>query len=208
MGIFITLEGGEGTGKSTQAKTLANRLQQIGKVCVLTREPGGTIEAEAVRELLVTGDVARWSASAEALLNYAARDSHIRELIAPALDAGKTVICDRFIDSTRAYQMYAGDAPSVLINALEASIVAKRLPNLTLVFDLDPKLGLGRAAARGTDRADRFERKGLVFHQKLRDAFLSIASAEPMRCRVIDAAQSIEDVARAVWHEVSGLIDG
>jgi dTMP kinase len=208
MGIFITLEGGEGTGKSTQAKTLANRLQQIGKVCVLTREPGGTIEAEAVRELLVTGDVARWSASAEALLNYAARDSHIRELIAPALDAGKTVICDRFIDSTRAYQMYAGDAPSVLINALEASIVAKRLPNLTLVFDLDPKLGLGRAAARGTDRADRFERKGLVFHQKLRDAFLSIASAEPMRCRVIDAAQSIEDVATAVWHEVLGLIDG
>ncbi len=208
MGLFITLEGGEGTGKSTQAKRLAAKLEELGEDLVLTREPGGTPQAEELRDLLVTGDVGRWSASAEALLNYAARDSHIRTLIAPALDAGKTVICDRFIDSTRAYQMYAGDAPKALIDALEASIVGMRMPSLTLVFDLDPEVGLARAAARGTDRADRFERKGLAFHQNLRESFLAIARAEPNRCRVINAALSVDDVTAVVWREVEGVING
>ena len=147
--MFITFEGGEGTGKSTQIKLLAERLKATGKDVVVTREPGGTPEAEALRSLLVAGDVGRWSSEAEALLNYAARDSHLRKIIRPALAAGKTVLCDRFMDSTRAYQGYAGNCPLDLIDQLERTIIGQSMPNLTLIFNLQPSVGLARAKERG-----------------------------------------------------------
>ena len=200
--MLITFEGGEGTGKSTQVRLLAERLRGQGTDVVLTREPGGTPEAEAIRTILVNGNPESLSSEAEALLNYAARDLHLRHLIRPALDAGKTVICDRFMDSTRAYQSYAGGAKANFIDALEEAIVAKTVPNLTLIFDLDPKLGLERAKSRGGE--DRFERKGLAFHQKLRSGFLTIAAKNPKRCKVIDASQSVEAVAQSVWQAVHG----
>lgn len=200
--MFITFEGGEGTGKSTQVKLLAERLRGQGTEVVLTREPGGTPEAEAIRAILVNGNPDSLSPEAEALLNYAARDLHLRQLIRPALEAGQTVICDRFMDSTRAYQSCAGGAKASFIDALEKAIVAKTIPNLTLIFDLDPKLGLERAKSRGGE--DRFERKGLAFHQKLRSGFLDIAAKNPKRCKVIDASQSVETVAQSVWQAVHG----
>jgi len=202
--MFITFEGGEGTGKSTQVKLLAGRLRAEGKQVVTTREPGGTPEAEALRALLVSGDIGRWSAEAEALLNYAARDSHLANVIRPALADGKTVICDRFMDSTRAYQGYAGGGSMLLIDELERSIVGTTRPTLTLVFDLDPRLGLGRAKLRGGAVEDRYERKGLAFHQRLRNGFLAIAKSEPRRCTLIDASRSIEDVAHQVWQVCHG----
>ena len=197
--MFITFEGGEGTGKSTQVKHLAERLRAEGKDIVTTREPGGTPEAEALRALLVSGDPNNWSAEAEALLNYAARDSHLAKVIRPALAVGKTVICDRFMDSTRAYQGYAGGCSMPLIDELQRSIVGTTMPNLTLVFDLDPTLGLARAKLRAGADEDRYERKGLPFHKRLRDGFLAIAKSEPVRCKLVDASQNIESVARQVW---------
>jgi dTMP kinase len=202
--MFITFEGGEGAGKSTQIKLLADRLRTHGKTVVLTREPGGTTQAEALRNLLVSGDVSTWSAEAEALLNYAARDSHLNEVIRPALKSGATVLCDRFMDSTRAYQGYAGACTFHLLDELEKSIVGETRPNLTLVFDLDPVIGLERARSRGAGSEDRFERKGLAFHQRLREGFLEIAKAYPVRCRVIDANQSLEALAADVWSQVYG----
>jgi dTMP kinase len=202
--MFITFEGGEGTGKSTQVKMLAMRLMGEGVDVLATREPGGTPEAEAIRSLLVSGDVTRWSAEAEALLNYAARDSHLRGVIRPALAAGKTVLCDRFMDSTRAYQGYAGKCTFHLIDALEHSIIGETKPDLTLIFDLDPAIGLARAHSRGGSAEDRYERKGLDFHQRLRSGFLAIAKAEPRRCKLIDASRSIEDVSEQIWKSLRG----
>jgi dTMP kinase len=202
-GHFITLEGGEGTGKSTQARFLARRLERLGHPCLVTREPGGTPEAESIRNLLVNGHVNRWSPQAEALLNYAARDAHLRSVIAPALSSGKIVVCDRFVDSTRAYQVHAGGAPDELVDALQKFIVGTLMPHLTLVFDLDPTVGLARAKARADDTGDRFESKGPDFHTALRNAFLAIAKAEPHRCRVIDASKSMEAVEADVWQAVA-----
>lgn len=204
-GLFITFEGGEGTGKSTQVMLLAERLRASGRDVVTTREPGGTPEAEAVRALLVSGDTTRWSAEAEALLNYAARDNHLRGLIRPALVRGSVVICDRFMDSTRAYQGYAGDCPMALIDALEAQVVGGTRPALTLMFDLDPAHGLARARQRG-EGEDRYERKGLGFHQRLREGFLAIARGDAARCRIIDAGLPVDDVASAVWQALEGVL--
>ncbi|MDE2446761.1 MAG: dTMP kinase [Alphaproteobacteria bacterium] len=200
--MFITFEGGEGTGKSTQIKRLAERLNTLGQHVILTREPGGTFQGEALRQILVTGDTKSWSAEAEALLNYAARDQHLRQIIRPALAAGKTVLCDRYMDSTRAYQGFAGDCPLTLIDALENQIVATTRPNFTLIFDLDPQIGLARAKAQDKGREDRFERKGLTFHQRLRQGFLTIAKADPARCKLIDASQSIDQVAEQIWAQI------
>ncbi len=202
--MFITFEGGEGTGKSTQVKLLAERLRAEAVDVVLTREPGGTPAAESLRNLLVSGDVNRWTAEAEALLNYAARDSHLNEIIRPALVAGKTVICDRFMDSTRAYQGYAGGCSMALIDRLEEEIVGITRPDRTFVFDLDPNIGLARAKARGHANEDRYERKGLVFHQKLRTGFQVIVEAEPLRCMLIDASQSISDIDLKIWNHLRG----
>jgi dTMP kinase len=189
--MFITLEGGEGTGKSTQAKRLAGHLRSLGMTVVLTREPGGTEQGEAVRELLVNGDPKRWSATAEAMLNNAARDAHLRDVIRPALARGEVVISDRFMDSTRAYQGHAGHCPMGLIDELERHVVSKTVPHLTLVFDLDPAIGLARAKTRGAG-------KGMAFHQALRDGFLTIVKANPQRCKLIDASSSEQEVYNAV----------
>jgi dTMP kinase len=202
--MFITFEGGEGTGKSTQIKLLAERFKSLGQTVVLTREPGGTVQAEALRNLLVSGDVSSWSAEAEALLNYAARDSHLNEVIRPALKSGSTVLCDRFMDSTRAYQGYAGVCTFHLLDELERSIVGLTRPDLTLIFDLDPVIGLARAKSRGAGAEDRFERKGLTFHQRLYQGFLEIAKNDPVRCRIIDANKSVEQVAANIWGQVHG----
>ncbi len=202
--MFITFEGGEGTGKSTQIRLLAERFRKLGRKVVMTREPGGTAQAEALRELLVTGAPDRWSAESEALLNYAARDSHLTEIIRPALASGSTVLCDRFMDSTRAYQGYAGACTFHLLDELERSIVGETRPTLTLIFDLDPVVGLARAKARGAGAEDRFERKGLAFHQRLRDGFLEIAKSNGKRCRIIDASAEIETVSAQIWSHVSG----
>jgi dTMP kinase len=196
--MFITFEGGEGAGKSTQIKRLAQYLKAQGRDVVLTREPGGTVAAEEVRTLLVNGDAGKWTSTAEALLNYAARDAHLRDVIRPALARGQTVLCDRFMDSTRAYQGYAGDCPMTLIDDLELNVVGKTRPDLTFVFDLDPALGLARAAQRGAGIEDRYERKGLAFHGALRLGFLEIARRGPKRCVVLDASQSPD----IVWSEL------
>jgi dTMP kinase len=206
--MFVTFEGGEGSGKSTQAKVLVDLLKGQGSNVVHTREPGGTPEAEALRTLLVTGDTGRWTAEAEALLNYAARDSHLTKIIRPALTKNQIVICDRFMDSTRAYQGYAGSCDMALLDALEKSIVDHTRPNLTLIFDLDPAEGLARAKARSDGTEDRYERKGLAFHQKLREGFLAIAKAEPARCKIINATGSIDDVAARVKAAAGSLLNG
>ncbi len=197
-GLFITFEGGEGTGKSTQIKLLADHLTLLGRKVVLTREPGGTAMAESIRGLLVNGDPGSLSSTAEALLNSAARDSHLGEVIRPALARGDVVLCDRFMDSTRVYQGIAGECPLGLINALQTRVVGETVPDLTFVFDLDPVLGLQRAKQRGEGGEDRYERKGLVFHRKVRDGFLAVARAEPKRCAIMDASLPIESVQQTI----------
>jgi dTMP kinase len=206
-GLFITFEGGEGAGKSTQVARLVSRLRGIGRTVVQTREPGGTEAGEAVRDLLVNGDPARWTPKAEALLNYAAREMHLVNVIRPALVRGDMVVCDRFMDSTRAYQGHAGGVNQHTINDLERDIVGETIPVRTLIFDLDPAMGLARAKGRGGPEAeDRYERKGLGFHQKLRDGFLEIARSDLQRCRVVDAGQNVDEVESAVWAAVKDLL--
>lgn len=202
-GRFITFEGGEGAGKSTQARRLADRLRAQGREVVLTREPGGSPGAEQLRALLVEGDADRWSPLSETLMMYAARADHLQRAIRPALARGAWVICDRFLDSTRAYQ--GAGAPPGLIPALEHAVVGEDLPDLTLMFDLPVETGLARAGSRPGAEA-RFESKGLAFHQDLRAAFLAIARDEPQRCAVIDAAADIDTVAEAVWAAVAGRL--
>jgi dTMP kinase len=205
-GRFITFEGGEGAGKSTQVALLADRLAERVSEVVATREPGGSAGAEAIRRLLVEGDADRWSPLSETLLLYAARRDHLERTIEPALRRGAWVICDRFHDSTRAYQGAAGGAPAALIDALEARVLNGLRPDLTLILDLPAEEGLSRARARGAAES-RFEGKDLAFHQRLRAAFLEIARAEPGRCAVIDAAPASEAVAAEVWTAVGRLLE-
>lgn len=202
-GLFITFEGGEGAGKSTQVRRLAERLAATGREVVVTREPGGSPGAEAIRGLLVSGAADRWSAISESLLMNAARRDHVEKLISPALERGAVVVCDRFADSTRAYQGAAGGVPPELIAALEAAVVGDCRPDLTLVLDLPVEVGLARADTLGGLEA-RFERKGAAFHTVIRQAFLDIAAAEPGRCVVVDASGSPEAVAVAIWSAVKG----
>jgi dTMP kinase len=203
-GTFISFEGGEGTGKSTHIKRLGSRLKAAGHGLVMTREPGGTPEAEAIRTMLVSGDITRWTAKSEALLNYAAREQHLEQVIRPALAQGATVLCDRFMDSTRAYQGYAAGCDLDFIDALEKAVVATTRPDLTLIFDLDPEIGLERARLRGDALSeDRYERKGLNFHRKIRDGFLDILRRDPRRCRLVDASLSVDEVEQSVWDIVS-----
>ncbi|HEY2179834.1 MAG TPA: dTMP kinase [Caulobacteraceae bacterium] len=204
-GLFITFEGGEGTGKSTQAARLAARVRSAGREAVATREPGGSVGAEAIRALLVTGETDRWSAGAETLLMYAARLDHVERVIVPAMSRGAVVICDRFADSTRAYQGAGGGADPKLIDAVESEVRGHCWPDLTFVFDLDPAAGLARAAGR-EGAETRFEGKGLAFHQRLREGFLAIAAAEPKRCVVIDTAQGVGAVEQIVWRAVEGRL--
>lgn len=196
-GLFITLEGGEGAGKSTQLRRLADHLASSGREVVTTREPGGSEGAEAIRALLVSGAADRWSAMSETLLLYAARSDHLERTIRPALARGAVVISDRFADSTRAYQGAAGGIDPDFILEIERQVLADTRPDLTLIFDLPAEIGLERAAGRGAAEA-RFESKGLEFHRRLREGFLAIAHAEPRRCRIIDAARPLDDVTASV----------
>lgn len=204
-GRFITFEGGEGGGKSTQVRALAARLEDEGVEVVATREPGGSVGAESIRDLLVTGSADRWSPITETLLMYAARRDHIERVITPALARGAWVVCDRFADSTRAYQGAGGGADPALIAALESHVLGEVRPDLTLILDLPVAEGLRRAHKRSGDET-RFESKGAAFHEKLRQGFLAIARAEPGRCVVIDAAQPVEAVAEAIWGAVSARL--
>ena len=200
-GQFITFEGGEGVGKSTQIRGLVTRLQAAGREVVATREPGGSPGAESIRDLVLRGAADRWSPITETLLMYAARRDHIERVIAPALARGAWVVCDRYADSTRAYQGQAGGVAPALIAALEHHVLEQARPDLTLVFDLDPAIGLARAHDRAGAEL-RFESKGGAFHARLREAFREIAAAEPDRCVLISALGSADDVADLVWRAV------
>jgi dTMP kinase len=201
-GVFITFEGGEGTGKTTQIRRLSDWLKTQGREIVVTREPGGTAEADHIRKLLVEGEPGRWPPLAETLLFYAARDEHLERLIRPTLSRGCWVLCDRFIDSTMAYQGYGRGLGRELIETLDASVVGATRPDLTLILDLPVASGLARAGARG-GAEQRFERADLSFHQKLRDAFLEIAKREPKRCKVIDVSGSKDEVEALIRRAVS-----
>ncbi len=203
-GRFISFEGGEGAGKTTQIRRLADRLSPLGEV-VLTREPGGSAGAEALRDLLVRGATDRWSPMSETLILYAAREDHLERLIRPALARGAWVLSDRFADSTRAYQGAGGGTSADFIAALEAAVVGETRPELTLILDLPVDEGLARATARGGGE-ERFERKGRAFHERLRQGFLAIARGEPLRCSVIDAAAPPDQVAAAIWAAVSSRL--
>ena len=197
-GKFITLEGGEGAGKSTQQNRLVARLTELGLHVVATREPGGSEGAEAIRELLVNGPPDKWSATTEVLLMNAARRDHLERRIRPALERGAWVVCDRFADSTRAYQGAGGDADPALIDLVERQVVGDTRPDLTIILDLPVEEGLRRAAGRGGGEA-RFEAKGIEFHQRLRQGFLDIAAAEPDRCVVVDATAEPDTVDQQLW---------
>ena len=197
-GRFITFEGGEGAGKTTQARLLAERLRERGIDTVQTREPGGSPGAEEIRAIAVSGDAERWSARTETLLMYASRSDHLERKILPALEEGKWVVCDRFADSSRAYQGAGGGAPDSLIEALDEHVVGDNQPNLTVVFDIPVEVGLERAFGRGLFET-RFESKGLEFHQKLREGFLAVAEHHPERCVVLDATGEVDEVAERLW---------
>lgn len=201
QGFFISFEGGEGAGKSTQIRRLADRLHADGHDVIVTREPGGSPGAEAIRELLVNGAADRWSPVTESLLMYAARRDHVERVIRPGLARGAVVLCDRYADSTRAYQGAGGDAPASLIAALEEHVLGGTVPVLTLILDLPAQVGLQRAEARGG--AARFESKGLAFHERLRAGYLEIARQEPERCVVIDADAELDAVTAAISDVVS-----
>lgn len=209
-GRFITFEGGEGAGKSTQVRRLVARLEAAGVEVVATREPGGSVGAEAIRALVLTGAADRWSPITETLLMYGARRDHIERTIVPALERGAWVVCDRFADSTRAYQGGAGGVAPELIAALEDHVLGQVRPDLTLVFDLPVEVGLARAEAHATAAGHaetRFESKGAAFHQHLRTAFRKIAAAEPGRCVLVDAAATMDDVEAAIWSAVVGRLN-
>jgi dTMP kinase len=207
-GRFITLEGGEGAGKSVQARRLGERLAAQGLAVVATREPGGSPGAEALREAILSGFASDFSPAGQAFLFAAARTDHLERTILPALARGAWVVCDRFADSTRAYQGAAGNLPDAFIASLERLTVGANLPDLTLILDIPAETGLARAAERRrTGPADRFESEGLSFHETLRQAFLAIASAEPWRCVVVDAERSEDEVAAAIWAAVEGRLD-
>lgn len=201
QGKFITLEGGEGAGKSTQARLLAANLERVGLSLVLTREPGGAPGAEEIRRLLVEGEPGRWTAMTEALLHSAARADHLERLVRPALAAGNWVVCDRFVDSTTAYQGYGHRLDPERIVALNRIVTGSTMPDLTLILDLPVAEGLARADGRNSTNGqneDRYERMGRDFHERLREGFLAIARAEPERCVVIDARAPVEEVAAAI----------
>jgi len=201
QGFFISFEGGEGAGKSTQIRRLADRLSAAGHDVIVTREPGGSPGAEAIRDLLVNGAADRWSPVTESLLMYAARRDHVERVIRPALARGSVVLCDRYADSTRAYQGAGGDAPASLIAALEEHVLGGTIPVLTLILDLPAQVGLQRAEARGG--AARFESKGLPFHERLRAGYLEIARQEPERCVVINADAELDAVTAAITDVVA-----
>jgi dTMP kinase len=192
--MFITFEGGEGSGKSTQVKLLAEHFKNLGKKVVITREPGGTETAEKIREMLLTD--ASLTPEAQVILNFAARIDHIEKLIKPALKKGAVVICDRFFDSTYAYQGYAQGVPLTKIKKIHKCAIGDFKPDVTFVLDIDPKKGIARAKGRG--KTNHYDDAGLDFHKKIRAAFLKIAGYNKKRCKIIDA----EKTEKAVFAQI------
>lgn len=201
-GKFITFEGGEGAGKTTQAKMLAEALEGAGIETLMTREPGGTFGAEAIRDLVLEGTSDRWSGMTELLLMYAARLDHMEKLIKPALERGVWVISDRFSDSSMAYQGYARDLGPKKVKALHAAVMDGFEPDLTILFDIDPILAQKRVETRGEDLS-RFDAESIAFHNTLRDAFLKIAEANVDRIFTVDAAASRDGVQTRILFAVS-----
>jgi dTMP kinase len=204
-GRFITFEGGEGAGKSTQIDRLRHRLEQLGQPVLVTREPGGSPYAEEIRSFILSGQAKRFGPLTEALLFAAARIDHVDKTILPALQRGTHVLCDRFADSTRAYQGSLGNVDAALIEDLERVTLKGVKPDLTLILDLPAEVGLARAGERRAGQgegADRFEKEDVSFHQSLRQAFLAIGRSAPDRCAVIDAARTTDEVEGAVWAAV------
>lgn len=205
-GRFITLEGGEGAGKSTQTRLLSEKLHEAGIDHLTTREPGGTESAEAVRALLVRGEGERWLAESEALLMMTARFEHVKRVIEPALAAGKWVICDRFFDSTRIYQGVGRALGEAWLQSLYRLLFGNFQPERTFYLDLSPEAGIARTAAR--DNAEtRFESLPLAFHQAVRSGFLAIAKAESARIITLDATQSPDMVAEQLWQHLRPLME-
>jgi dTMP kinase len=200
-GRFITLEGGEGAGKTTQARHLVGRLESRGLELLFTREPGGTDGAEAIRELIVHGPAERWRPLGELYLFLAARDDHLHRAILPALERGAWVVCDRFADSTRVYQGCAGELGIELVDRLQAPLLEGCRPDLTVLLDLPVSVGMARCAARGI--LARFEAKGQAYHERVREGFLALAAREPDRFVVVDGARDVGEVAAGVWRAVA-----
>ncbi|GHC61026.1 dTMP kinase [Limoniibacter endophyticus] len=207
LGSFITFEGGEGAGKSTQIARLAKLLRSHGLAVMLTREPGGSAGAEAVRHVVLSGAAESFGAQMEAMLFAAARADHIDQRIRPAIKRGEIVLCDRFADSTRVYQGKVGGMDQDFLKTLERVVVADMQPELTLILDIAPEEGLRRAGLRrGNETPDRFEKETLSVHRKRRKGFLEIAKAEPERCKVIDASLDEDAVAEQVAKRVSDFL--
>lgn len=204
-GKFITFEGGEGTGKSTQTHLLADFLREQGITVTTTREPGGTEGAELIRALIVSGTASRWSPLSEVLLLNAARLDHWQKVILPALQVGGFVICDRFTDSTIAYQGYGHGVDLPFIKNLHEQLFSAHEPDLTFVFDLDPAIGIKRSLQRHTSET-RFENMQLDFHRRMRQGYLDIARENPARCRVIDASKTVQEIHQAIIQEIRTLI--
>lgn len=203
-GLFVTFEGGEGAGKSTQLRLLAELLRSLGHEVLTTREPGGSVGAEAVRHVLLSGAAEAFGVRMEAILFAAARSDHVEEVIRPALSRGTIVLCDRFMNSSRVYQGITGNLEPAFVETLERVAINGVVPDRTVIFDLPATIGLDRAQRRaGDDSPDRFEKEKLETHEKRREAFLDIAKSDPDRCRIIDATQSAEAIAA----EVLGLLE-
>jgi dTMP kinase len=207
-GRFITFEGGEGSGKSTQARLLDDMLRARGVDCVLTREPGGSPFAEQVRSLLLDPATQHHSALSEALLFYSARADHLEKVIRPALVSGRWVISDRFSDSTRVYQVEVGGLAQDVFKALELIVVKLTYPDLTFILDVPAEVGLSRATTRRLAQAisgeqpDAYEKRDADFHERLRQGFLSVAQAEPHRCHLLDGTKPADAIAAEVWAQV------
>jgi dTMP kinase len=202
QGRFIAIEGVDGAGKGVQSRLLLQALREAGLDTVLTREPGGAPGAEEIRQLLVTGSADKWDAMTELLLVNAARRDHLRHTIWPALAAGHWVLSDRYADSTRAFQGFAGGLELSLIDSIHRSVTGDFNPHLTLVLDLAPELSLQRTRARG-DSEDRFEKKGLAYQQLVGEGFRALAARSPATHALIDASGSVEEVAARIWQAVS-----
>ena len=199
---FITLEGGEGAGKSTHARALSERLSERGLANIVTREPGGSPGAEEIRSLLVAGEPGRWDATTELLLMFAARADHIARTIKPALASGQWVICDRFTDSTYAYQGAGRGVPADVIRKVEEAAVANFRPDLTLILDVPVDVAMARIGAR-THGENRFEKFDHGFHERLREHFRKLAKDEPQRCLLIDTTAPAEQVSQNIWRAVT-----
>ncbi len=204
QGLFITFEGGEGAGKSTQIARLSEYLRAHGEDVLVTREPGGTPGAEAARHVILSGAAESLGPAMEAILFAAARNDHVEQVIRPALQSGRTVLCDRYIDSSRVYQGVTGNLDPQLMHAIERTAINGLMPDLTIILDLPAEIGLQRAnVRRGTDVADRFEKETVDLHAKRREAYLGIAKEEPKRCKVVAADRPID----AISAEIAAYVD-